>query len=155
MKILTSDIIKCIDESVLCWLATVDQEGMPNVSPKEIFNRCRDKIIIANIASPNSINNIRYNKKVCLSFIEVFIQKGYQIKGWAKVIPKGSADFPEYESILLNMTEGKFPFISITEITPLHAKSIVAPKYLFYPETTELEQIQSALRAYRINSSKI
>lgn len=26
-----------IETSVLCWLATVDADGQPNVSPKEIF----------------------------------------------------------------------------------------------------------------------
>ncbi len=34
---LTSDIKKYIDQSVLCWLATVSKDGIPNVSPKEIF----------------------------------------------------------------------------------------------------------------------
>lgn len=30
------DVLRCIDRSVLCWLATVDAQGRPNVYPKEI-----------------------------------------------------------------------------------------------------------------------
>ena len=34
--------------SVLCWLATVDADGTPNVSPKEIFaSHGDDRIVIA------------------------------------------------------------------------------------------------------------
>ncbi|MDA9639519.1 pyridoxamine 5'-phosphate oxidase family protein [SAR116 cluster bacterium] len=44
-----------IERSVLCWLATVDGD-QPSVSPKEIFtNYGDDTIMIANIASPQSI----------------------------------------------------------------------------------------------------
>ena len=46
--------------SVLCWLATVDADGTPNVSPKEIFaSHGDDRIVIADIASPVSVKNLR------------------------------------------------------------------------------------------------
>ncbi|MEL6255795.1 MAG: pyridoxamine 5'-phosphate oxidase family protein [Bacteroidota bacterium] len=55
-----------IDRSVLCWLATSSAENFPNVSPKEIFAFYgSDKIIIANIASPQSIRNIREHFDRC------------------------------------------------------------------------------------------
>ena len=45
-----------IENSVLCWLATVDTAGVPNVSPKEIFDSYNDdRIVIADIASSNSV----------------------------------------------------------------------------------------------------
>lgn len=46
------------------------------------------------------------------------------------------------------MTDGKFPFNSITKIGIEQAKKIIAPKYLLYPETTEHEQIERAKKAY-------
>jgi predicted pyridoxine 5'-phosphate oxidase superfamily flavin-nucleotide-binding protein len=33
-----------IQNSVLCWLATVDEKGVPNVTPKEIFARARSPV---------------------------------------------------------------------------------------------------------------
>lgn len=148
---ITSDIRKYINQSVLCWLATADQLGMPNVSPKEIFNVCRDKIIVANIASPNTVNNIKVNPKVSLSFIDVLVQKGYQLKGMAKIISKTDAVYKEYESVLLSMTGGDFPFSTITEISLEQAKPIVAPRYLLFPDTTELQQIKSAKSQYLLH----
>jgi hypothetical protein len=146
---LTIEIKKYLERSVLCWLATVSSENEPNVSPKEIFNYYgTDKIIIANIASPRTVQNIEQNEKVCLSFIDILVQKGFQVKGKAKIIKKSSADFPEMESVLTKMTGGHFPFSTITEITVERVKPIIAPRYVFYPETTEAEQIENAKKVY-------
>ena len=52
------------------------------------------------------------------------------------------------ESVLTQMTDGKFPFTNITEISIEQVKPIIAPKYILYPETTEAEQIESAKKLY-------
>lgn len=76
-----------IDRIVLCWLVTVDAVGAPNVSPKEVFCACgASRVLVANIASPQSDRNLRGNPQVCLSFVEVFVQKGYKLKGTAEVV---------------------------------------------------------------------
>ena len=146
---LTTEIKKYIDQSVLCWLATVSEDGVPNVSPKEIFNYYEsDKIIVANIASPQTVHNIQQNASVCVSFIDILVQKGFQIKGKAEIIKKSDSEFSSMESVLTKMTEGKFPFSTITQITIEETKPIVAPSYLFFPETTELELVESARKQY-------
>jgi len=146
---LTTEIKKYIKQSVLCWLATVSSENIPNVSPKEIFNHYgKDKIIIANIASPQSVKNIKHNENVCVSFIDILVQKGFQAKGKARIIDKTDINFPDMEKILLEMTGGNFPFATITEISITQAKPIVAPSYMFYSETTEAQQIESAKKTY-------
>lgn len=146
---LTEEIKLYIDRSVLCWLATASTKNVPNVSPKEIFSYYgTDKIIIANIASPQTVKNIMENENVCISFIDILVQKGFQIKGKAKIIKKNYAEFSEMEKILTEMTDGKFPFRTITKINIEQAKPIIAPKYILYPKTTEAEQIESAKKIY-------
>ncbi|MEM1258601.1 MAG: pyridoxamine 5'-phosphate oxidase family protein [Bacteroidota bacterium] len=148
---LTSEIREYIDKSVLCWLATVSSTGIPNVSPKEVFNYYgTDNIIVANIASPQTVRNIKRNKNVCVSFIDILVQKGFQLKGTAEIIKKMDVEFKEMEHLLTEITEGKFPFSTITKITIEEAKRIIAPKYILYPRTTEMEQIESAKRIYGI-----
>ena len=74
---ITREVIQSIEASVLCWLATVAPDGSPNVSPKEAFmHDGKGRIIIAHIASPQTVRNITSNPQVCLSFIDVFTQKG-------------------------------------------------------------------------------
>ena len=146
---LTSTIKAAIDQSVLCWLATASKENIPNVSPKEIFKYyLPDKIIIANIASPRTVKNIKENKNVCISFIDILVQKGFQIKGTAEIIEETHPEYGQMEKVLLEMTGGNFPFKTITKITVEKVKPILAPRYLLYPETTEADQIKSAKKTY-------
>ena len=138
-----------MDSCVLCWLATSSTEQVPNVSPKEIFTHFGDdQIIIANIASPQTIKNIKQNSQVCISFIDILVQKGYQLKGTAEIKDQRHDGYQDMEAILLEMSGGQFPFSSIIVINVEHSKPIIAPRYLMFPDTKESDQIESAKRAY-------
>jgi len=151
---LTIDIKDYMSRSVLCWLATVSDDNIPNVSPKEIFDYyADDKIIIANIASPQTVRNIIQNENVCVSFIDILVQKGYQLKGKARILQKTDFGYLEMENSLIEMTGGNYPFATITEITVEQSKPIIAPKNVLYTETTEAEQIESARIIYGIQGS--
>ena len=81
---ITQEVIESIQQSVLCWLATVSISGDPNVSPKEAFLYQDGHIIIAHVASPQSVTNIESSASVCLSFIDIFTQRGFKIQGLQK-----------------------------------------------------------------------
>lgn len=153
--ILNKKIKKYIDDCVLCWLATSSIENIPNVSPKEIFTYFKKEIIVANIASPQTVKNIRQNPNVCISFIHIFIQKGYQIKGKASIIDKSYSDYETKETKLLKMTKGKFPFATITNIQVDSIKEILAPSYQLFSQTTEKNQIKNAQQAYQKILNKV
>ncbi|MEN1784729.1 MAG: pyridoxamine 5'-phosphate oxidase family protein [Bacteroidota bacterium] len=139
----------CLAKSVLCWLATASIEGVPNVSPKEIFSYYEsNKILVANIASPQTLRNIKANPFVCLSAIDILVQQGFQFKGQAEILTRKATGYTEKEALLTEMTKGQFPFPSITEITVTSVKPIIAPRYLLYPGTTSQGQIESAKKAY-------
>lgn len=149
--VLSDEILACIDRSVLCWLATVDADGMPNVSPKEIFaSDGRDAVLVANIASPATVRNLLGNPRVCMSFIEVFVQKGYKLLGTAEVIPAGTARYDALVPPLAGMTGGKFRIHHVIRIQITKAESIVAPSYRLNPEVAESEQIAAAMRTYGV-----
>ena len=140
-----------IEKSVLCWLATSDNDNFPNVSPKEMFTHFgKNKLLIANIASPNSIKNILQNNKVCVSFVDVFIQKGYKIKGEAVFINKEHLDFEYKKTVLTNIYSDKFSINGIIEIEIKKIETIKAPSYILFPEITEEQQIDSAMKTYKV-----
>lgn len=152
---MTPDTIQSIvDKSVLCWLAT-SKDGVPNVSPKEMFvYSATGHLVIANIASPNSVKNIRQNPQVCVSFIDVFVQKGLKIKGTAEIILNTDNRFQKWGQPLLNMAGERFPFSSLTLIKIDHVSPIVAPSYRFYPdETTEDDQVLNAMKTYGVKKA--
>ncbi|MDA9929768.1 pyridoxamine 5'-phosphate oxidase family protein [Alphaproteobacteria bacterium] len=140
------------ERSVLCWLATVDGD-QPSVSPKEIFtNYGDDTIMIANIASPQSIKNISKTNRVCVSFIDIFSQKGSQLYGVANRPKLLSASDKDKLAILQNLAGSAFPVKSFIDIKITKVKSIIAPSYRFNKNITEEEMIRGALKTYGVTS---
>jgi uncharacterized protein len=149
---LTPEAIACAKASVLCWLATVDANGQPNVSPKELFapfDQCH--LVIANIASPTTVRNLAHSERVCLSFIDVFVQKGYKVLGSARNIASNAPDFAHWAAPLLPLAGTRFKIHSVIVVRVDALEPIVAPSYRLYPDTTtEASQIASAMQTYGV-----
>ena len=146
---LTEAIKKSIDESVLCWLATIDENGCPNVSPKEMFMHYSDNsVLVANIASPSSERNILANPNVCLSFVHVLKQKGYKLNGRARVVEQTHTEFHPLVEELYSLGGREFQIQSVFVITVERAHPILAPSYWLFPDTNEQSQIAKAKAQY-------
>jgi predicted pyridoxine 5'-phosphate oxidase superfamily flavin-nucleotide-binding protein len=155
MTLLTEPIPEAADRSVLCWLATVDAEGQPNVSPKEVWAIADDHhVVVAHIASPISARNIAQQPQVCLSFVDVFVQKGFKLLGTAREVRAADPEFATWAKPLLAMVGQRFVIHSVLVIRVTSVAPIVAPSYRFYPdETTEASEVESAMRAYKVHPS--
>jgi len=153
MPLLSDEVVTAARNSVLCWLATVDLEGRPNVSPKEIFAIADDDhLVVANIASPTTVRNILAGRNVCISFIDVWVQKGFKIIGTAENIGSQEPSFNRWAEPLLKMAGPRFPIHSVIVIRASVVEPIIAPSYRLYPdETTEESQVASALRTYGVS----
>jgi predicted pyridoxine 5'-phosphate oxidase superfamily flavin-nucleotide-binding protein len=149
---LTDAVRASAQGSVLCWLATVDADGQPNVSPKEVWAIADDQhVVVAHIASPVSARNIAQQPQVCLSFVDVFVQKGFKLKGTAQVVAADDPAFARWAQPLLAMVGQRFVIQSVLVIRVTAVATIVAPSYRFYAdETTELAQVASAMRTYGV-----
>ena len=149
---LNDDLRACAERATLCWLATVDAAGQPNVSPKEIFAVFDEAhLVIANIASPTSARNIGAGARVCVSFIDLFVQKGWKVAGQARHVGRAAADHAHWAAPLVAMAGPRFPLHGVIVVRATAVEPIVAPSYRLHPaETTEASQVASALRAYRV-----
>lgn len=150
----TTEHLELVQASVLCWLATVCEDGSPSVSPKEIFHADASHVLIANIASPGSKRNVRHQPRVCVAFLDVFVQKGLQAYGRAEVVTKGDEEFGRLSEPLYELAGESFPFSSLFRIEVDEVKPVVAPRYRLFPDTTENEQIASAMATYGVRPSQ-
>lgn len=154
MTLLTEPMREAARRSVLCWLATVDAEGQPNVSPKEVWTMADDQhVVVAHIASPVSARNIAQHPQVCLSFVDVFVQKGFKLIGTAREVRANDAEFTDWAKPLLAMVGQRFTIQSVLVVHVKSVSTIVAPSYRFYPDdTTEASQVASGMRAYNVQA---
>ena len=148
----TPEVRDDAQRSVLCRLATVDAAGQPNVTAKEPFAVTDDAhLVIANIASPGSAANVAANPRVCVSFVDVCVQKGFKVVGIASDVAPSDPVFARWAAPLRAISGERFPIRSVFVVRATAVKAIVAPSYWLFPaETTELSQERAALRAYGV-----
>jgi len=148
---ITADIKKSLEDSVLCWLASVSKDGVPNVTPKETFTSYDDKmVLIANIASPGSVRNIKANPDVCLSFIDVFDQRGFKLVGKAEIIGRSNPEFEALYQPLYALAGDDYPVISIIKIEITETETIQAPSYKLFPDRAYGERLQDTYETYGV-----
>jgi len=152
--LLTDAVREAARRSVLCWLATVDANGQPNVSPKEVWAIADEQhVVVAHIASPISARNIAHHPQVCLSFVDVFVQKGFKLLGTAREVLADNVEFAILAKPLLAIVGQRFTIQSVLVVHVKSVSAIVAPSYRFYPDgTTEASQVASAMRTYNVQA---
>ena len=151
MTRMTPQVLQAVEDSVLCWLSSVDEAGWPNVSPKEIFTALDDAhLLIAHIASPASVRNIGQHPQVCVSFVDVFKQKGFKLKGRAELAFPDDARFAAWSAPLKPLAGERFAIHAAICVRVEQVQPILAPSYQFFPGTTEADQQASALAAYGV-----
>jgi predicted pyridoxine 5'-phosphate oxidase superfamily flavin-nucleotide-binding protein len=140
-----------IKNSVLCWLATVDRVGTPNVSPKEIFACFGDeRIVVADIASANTVENLRSHPTACVSFIDIFRQRGFKVIGQASIISSDEDEFSIVGADLLRMAGADFPIRHVISIQIERISRIWAPSYRLLPDQTDEDRMRNAYDAYSV-----
>src|SRR5690349_23609245 len=90
MPILTPDMKRLLDQQRLGFVATVNPDGTPNLSPKGTTTVWDDDhLVFADIHSPGTTANLRLNPHVEVNVVDPFARKGYRFKGTAEVLTAG------------------------------------------------------------------
>lgn len=133
------------------WLATADGSGTPNVSPKELFLvRPPDRVLIADIASPATVRNIRTNPAVCVAAVDVFDQRGVQLHGTARVVDGDDPSFDDLADPLRALAGPDFTVRHVIDITVRRKRPIVAPSYWARPGQPFEDRRAAAFAAYGV-----
>jgi uncharacterized protein len=88
---LTADMKRVVEQQRLGFVATVCPDGTPNLSPKgttAVWDD--DHLVFANIRSPGTMANLRWNPSVEVNVVDPFARKGYRFKGVASVLESGA-----------------------------------------------------------------
>lgn len=91
---LTADMKRIVDEQRLGFVATVDADGSPNLSPKGTFVVIDDAhIAFADLRSPGTLRNLARGSLMEVNFVDPFARKGYRFKGRARVVQRSSDEY--------------------------------------------------------------
>jgi hypothetical protein len=133
--------------SLCCGFAYTDGINSRSFSPK--------RLVLEQISLSMSARNIAQHPKVCLNFVDVFVQKGFKLLGTAREVRAADSEFATWAKPLLAMVGQRFTIHSVLVIQVHSVAAILAPSYRFYPDdTTEASQVVSGMRAYKVQPAK-
>lgn len=148
---LTEDMKNLVRKQKLGFVATVCPDGTPNLSPKGTTTIWDDyHLVFADIASPDTVKNLRNNPSIEVNVVDPFVRKGYRFKGRGVVYQKG--DQPNafdqmlsfYKRDGLQDAERRVKSIVLIEIES--AEALISPGY-DYP-VSEGETIEKWKKYY-------
>ena len=131
MGILTADMQRVVREQGLGFVATVDADGSPNLSPKgttAVWDD--DHLWFADICSPQTVANIRRGSPVEINVVDPFVRKGYRFKGPATVHGRGSEVHREGVARMLargSTLTARVDAVVLVEVR--RADAVVSPAY--------------------------
>ena len=118
---ITEKIRKFVSQQKLGFVATVSQDGTPNLSPKGTISVLDENtLVFANIRSPQTIENLEKNPSVEINIVDPFSRRGYRFKGIAKIISDGE----EYNKIILSYRQNGIQ-TTIKSIVIVNVKQIL------------------------------
>ena len=125
---ISEEIKDFLDLQKLGYVATVNPDGSPNLSPKGTIIGWTDKTLaFADIRSPDTINNLKTNPHVEINVIDPLLRKGYLFRGEARFIHEGAM----FEGILNHYrAKGvKSPINSIILVDVSNVSKVTSPLY--------------------------
>jgi len=117
-----------LDFQKLGYVATVSDDGTPNLSPKgTIIAWGDDRLAFADIRSPNTVRNLEKNPNLEINVVDPLLRKGFRFKGIGTVIRNGQ----NFEAILGYYRQKgiKSPIGRIVLVTVKEFSEVVSPLY--------------------------
>ncbi len=131
MAILSEAMRRVVAEQKLGFVASVNPDGSPNLSPKGTLAVWDDDhLIFADLASPRTVANLRERPGIEVNVVDPFSRKGFRFRGRAEVLAPG-ADGDAYLTFFARagLAEPERRVRAIVKILVQHAEPIVSPTY--------------------------
>jgi uncharacterized protein len=117
----------------LCYAATVTADNKPNLSPKGSLKVLDDNhLIFADMASPNTIKNLRHNPYIEINIVDPILRRGYRFKGIAEVLST-----PALIALASQGLGAEYPVRQVVKIRVEQASEVKSPVYMFTDSTEE------------------
>jgi hypothetical protein len=127
---LTSALKAIIAANPLGFVASVNDDGTPNLSPKGTFVILDDAHLgFGHIRSPRTIANITKRPDVEINFLDVLARKAARIAGVCEVHERGNADFDALYPAFEGWGEYATIMKALVRVRITRASLVLSPAY--------------------------
>ncbi|WP_421878848.1 pyridoxamine 5'-phosphate oxidase family protein [Marinoscillum sp.] len=144
---------KVIKTSRLCFVATVNPDQTPNLSPKASLQVWDEHhLVFINIASPQTVDNLMMRPALCINAVDMFKRRGYRFYGKAKLL---GTDTPEYAAIsetFWTKHGANYPIHQVVKVKVEQIDEIHSPAYEYDEQITEANLSKMFHKIYQQNN---
>lgn len=140
---INADMEAIIRQAILSFVATVNEDGTPNLSPKASLTLRNGVLYFADIASPATIRNLKRNPAIEINVVDIFQRRGYRFTGRASILPPGD---DEYSMIAdwVRATNGlEYPVDHVVRIETTSVAPLLSPAHVFADPARSQEEIRA------------
>lgn len=148
MGIIDEDMRTIVESAKLGFVATICDDGSPNLSPKgtvRVYDD--DHLAFMDQASPTTIANLRRDPRLEVNVVDFLRRRGYRFKGTAELRPPGDEVYEWLHRWLLDTHGPGYPAHGAVLVRVERALAVDSPAYTF-GHASEAELVRSWAATY-------
>jgi hypothetical protein len=146
-----ADMEAIVRRAILSFVATVNEDGTPNLSPKASLTVVNGTLYFADIASPRTISNLRRNPAVEINVVDMFERRGYRFTGCASILSPGDAEYSTIADLVRATNGPEYPVDYVVRIDTRSITPLLSPAHVFAePPRTQGEIRDTYYRKYGV-----
>jgi nitroimidazol reductase NimA-like FMN-containing flavoprotein (pyridoxamine 5'-phosphate oxidase superfamily) len=127
----TADMEAIVKQAILSFVATVNEDGTPNLSPKASLTIRDGTLYFADIASPRTILNLQRNPAVEINVVDIFQRRGYRFRGRAMILPPDDGASLMIANWVRATNGPEYPVDHVVKIEPTSITPLLSPAHVF------------------------
>jgi hypothetical protein len=146
MNEITSDVEAIVKRAILSFVATINDDGTPNLSPKASLTLRDGVLYFADIASPRTISNLRRNPAVEINVVDIFQRRGYRFTGSAAVLQPGTQEYSKVADWVWETNGREYPVDHVARIETTSITPLLSPAHVFARPARSQDEITNTYR---------
>jgi predicted pyridoxine 5'-phosphate oxidase superfamily flavin-nucleotide-binding protein len=140
---ITADMEAIIKQAILSFVATVNEDGTPNLSPKASLTVTNGSLYFADIASPQTMLNLGRNPAIEINVVDIFQRRGYRFKGRALVLPPGDGEYLMIADWVRATNGLEYPADHVVKVETTSITPLLSPAHVFACPPRSQDEISS------------
>ncbi len=140
---ITADMEAIIKQAILSFVATTNEDGTPNLSPKASLTVMNGVLYFADIASPRTILNLTRNSAVEIDVVDIFQRRGYRFKGRASILRSSDEEYLTIADWVRATNGPEYPVDHVVKIDTTSISPLLSPAHIFAQPPRSQDEIRS------------
>jgi predicted pyridoxine 5'-phosphate oxidase superfamily flavin-nucleotide-binding protein len=139
---INADVEAIIKRAILSFVATVNEDGTPNLSPKASLTVRSGVLYFADIASPATVRNLKRNPAVEINVVDIFERRGYRFKGQASILPPRDEEYSMIADWVRATNGLEYPVDHVVRIETISITPLLSPAHVFAEPARSQDEIR-------------